>query len=166
MPPRAKQTAQSLSASQLQFIEDVAALMIPWGSPPAVSRLYGYLLMSAEPVGLDRIAADLEISKSSACNAARQLENHKLARRHSERGSKRVFYSGTNRFAVVLLGQSAALGELGKLLQTRASTVGSGSALKRMKDTAEFCLSMREAIDTAIEKLSAARVRSIREREK
>ncbi|UXN67726.1 hypothetical protein N8E89_28155 (plasmid) [Phyllobacterium sp. A18/5-2] len=30
------------------------------------ARLYGYLLLCAEPVSLDRITADLEISKSSA----------------------------------------------------------------------------------------------------
>ena len=55
-----------------RFIEDAARLLIPWGVPQTAARLYGYLLLCAEPVSLDRITADLEISKSSASVAARE----------------------------------------------------------------------------------------------
>jgi len=65
---------------------------LPWGCLRPRRRLYGYLLLSAEPVSLDRITSDLEISKSSASVAARLLEQYTLARRHGERGSKRALY--------------------------------------------------------------------------
>jgi hypothetical protein len=71
------------------FIEDVARLLVLWGVPQTAARLYGYLLLKAEPVSLDCIAADREISKTSASVAARLLEQYTLVRRLGERGSKR-----------------------------------------------------------------------------
>lgn len=46
--------------------------------PQTAARLYGNLSLSAEPVSLDRITSDLEISKASASAAARspQLRWH------------------------------------------------------------------------------------------
>src|SRR6266702_3529718 len=56
---------KSLTADKRGFIDEFASLLAPWGMPQTAARLYGYLLLSAVPVSLDRIATDLQVSKSS-----------------------------------------------------------------------------------------------------
>ncbi|MBZ9789774.1 hypothetical protein K9B32_06460 [Rhizobium sp. 3T7] len=70
-----------------RFVEDVARLLAPWDVPPIAARLYRHLLLCPS---LDQITEDLGISKSCAGMAARLLEGYALARRHSERGTKRA----------------------------------------------------------------------------
>jgi hypothetical protein len=52
---------------------------------------YDYLLLCAEPVSLDHIAADLEMGKGGTGVAARLLAKCTLGRHYGERGSKRAF---------------------------------------------------------------------------
>lgn len=142
-------------ADQLRFINEIASLLEPWGMPRTSGRLFGYLLLSEAPVGLDQIAADLEMSKSGACNAARLLERFGNARRYGEPGSKRVLYGPSDNYAAPLAAQSFLLGTLGGVLQTYASTTASGNSAPRLQEMAHFYLSMRSAMDAAIGKLNA-----------
>lgn len=144
-----------LAREQLRFIDDVASLLVPSGMPQTVARLYGYLLLSVAPVSLDRISADLELSKSSASVAARLLEKHALLRRHGERGSKRALYTVSESYAGLLSEKSFLLGKLGTLLDSRAGAVASGAAATRLKDMSRFYLSMRDAMDAAIREFHA-----------
>ena len=145
----------SVSPEQGRFIDDVASLLVPWGMPQTMGRIYGYLLLSTIPLGLDRIAADLEISKSSASVAARLLEKHTLVRRHGERGSKRVLYSVSDNFAGLFSERGVMLGALGALLQGRAAVVASGAAATRLQAMSRFYLAMREAMEAAIREFDA-----------
>lgn len=147
----------ALSAEKKRFIEDVAALLIAWAVPAIPARLYGYLLLVEEPVSLDVIAADLQISKSSASVAARLLEKYSLVRRHGERGSKRVFYGPSDNYAGPLKARSEMLGDMGQLLKGYAANAGPGPASKRLKEMSRFYLAMREAMDTAILSISGQR---------
>mgnify|MGYP006366056743 FL=1 len=145
----------SVSPEQGRFIDDVASLLVPWGMPQTMGRIYGYLLLSTIPLGLDRIAADLEISRSSASVAARLLEKHTLVRRHGERGSKRVLYSVSDNFAGLFSERGVMLGALGALLQGRAAVVASGAAATRLQAMSRFYLAMREAMEAAIREFDA-----------
>ena len=146
---------RSVSPEQGRFIDDVASLLVPWGMPQTMGRIYGYLLLSTIPLGLDRIAADLEISRSSASVAARLLEKHTLVRRHGERGSKRVLYSVSDNFAGLFSERGVMLGALGALLQGRAAVVASGAAATRLQVMSRFYLAMREAMEAAIREFDA-----------
>lgn len=151
-----------LDAEQRRFIDDLSALLTPWGMPLSLARVYGYLLLRSLPVSLDDIAADLEMSKSSASVAARDLERNALARRHGERGSKRVFYAVSDNYAGFLLDRTRMLGNLGKLMQGRANAVTSGAAARRMKDRARAYLKLRDATEAAIEEIAAETTRGKR----
>jgi len=144
-----------LTAAGRRFIEDVARLLMPWGVPQTAARLYGYLLLSAEPVSLDRITSDLEISKSSASVAARLLEQYTLARRHGERGSKRALYAVSDNYEGMLTEQNRLLDALAGLLTNGASTVASGTVRHRLEEMAEFYLAIRQAMDIALERWRA-----------
>ena len=141
---------KGLSSSKQGFIEDVARLLVPWGVPQTAARLYGYLLLSAEPVSLDRITADLEISKSSASVAARLLEKYTLARRHGERGSKRALYEVSDNYEGMLTQQNQLLEALEQLLERGAGSLASGKTRARLHEMAEFYLVTRQAMEAAL----------------
>lgn len=142
---------QSLTADEHRFIDDIASLLTPWGMPQVTARLYAYLLLSADAVTLDQMSEELGVSKSSASVAARLLERYFLARRFSERGSKRVFYEASEVYGGVLKEQSSLLGSLARLLRNRAPAVGSGVTRQRLEEAATFYRSIHEAMEEAIQ---------------
>ena len=143
---------QVLGPEQRRFIDEVASLLAPWGMPQTTARLYGYLLLGAAPASLDRIAAELEVGKSSVSVAARQLEKYMLVRRHGERGTKRVFYSVSENYAGLFAERSVLLGQLGRLLQGSAAKVATGATSRRLKLMSDFYLSMRDVMEGSIRK--------------
>lgn len=138
-------------ATEQRFIEDVARLLVPWGVPQTAARLYGYLLLKAEPASLDRITSELEISKSSASVAARLLEQYKLVRRYGERGSKRALYGVSENYEVMLAEQNRLLDALAALFRAGAGTAASDAARHRLDDMANFYVAIRQAMDTALQ---------------
>ncbi len=141
---------EGLTDAERRFVEDIARLLVPWGVPPTAARLYGYLLLSDEPVSLDRMSADLEVSKSSASVAARLLEMYTLVRRHGQRGSRRVLYEVSDNFEGMLTGQNRMLEAGAELLRAGARDVASGRARARLEAMAEFYLVTREAMEAAL----------------
>jgi len=139
-----------LIESERRFIDEVARLMVPWGVPQTAARLYGYLLLSAEPVSLDRITVDLEVSKSSASVAARLLEKYTLARRQGERGSKRALYEVSDNYEQMLTEQNRLLQALADQLKAGASIAASGTVRNRLKEMVEFYLVTRQTMESAL----------------
>jgi DNA-binding transcriptional regulator GbsR (MarR family) len=131
------------------FIEDMARLLMPSGVPQAAARLYGYLLLCPAPASLDQIAADLEMSKSSASVAARLLEKYTLARRHGERGSKRALYEASENYEGILSEQKRILHAMADLLKAGAHTAASGAVQERFTRMAEFYMVAFEAMQSA-----------------
>jgi DNA-binding transcriptional regulator GbsR (MarR family) len=162
-PNKSKKTSKSvegLTERDQRFIEDVARLLVPWGVPQTAARLYGYLLLSAGPVSLDRMTADLEISKSSASVAARLLEQYTLARRHGERGSKRVLYEVSDNYEGMLTQQNRLLDAMAELLRRGAGVTASAATRGRLEEMAEFYLVTRQAMEAALRSWRGRRRRS------
>jgi predicted transcriptional regulator len=143
-----------LTGEQQQFIDDMTALLTPWGMPPTMASLYAYLLMLAEPVDLDTVAAELGMAKSSASVAARTLEHYGLARRLTEPGSKRLRYSASDRFSGHILAQAALMGDMGRLIEQRAGVVAQPGALRRLRHLASFYRKMEAAIVGRVRELT------------
>lgn len=139
-----------LGARELRFIENVAGLLLPWGVPPVAARLYGYLLLCAQPISLDEITAGLGVSKSTASVAARLLESYTLARRHREAGTKRALYAVADDYEAMIRQQNRLLDALADQLEAGFDVVGSKGAGARLKDMAEFYRLMRGAMDDAL----------------
>lgn len=143
-----------------RFVEDTARLLVARGVPQGAARLYGYLLLCAEPASLDRITHDLHISKSSASVAGRLLETYGLARRHGERGSKRVLYAVSDHYESMLAEQNRLLDALAELLRSGAGAATSKAARTRLEEMAEFYLTIRQATQTALARWRAKKPRS------
>jgi DNA-binding transcriptional regulator GbsR (MarR family) len=148
----------SLRDDELWFVAEIAALFAPWGLPPSSGRVYGYLMLCAEPVSVDQIAAALVMSRTGAWNAARVLERFGHVSRYGAPGSKRALYAASDNFAVPFLEQTALLEKIGNLLQTCASTIANEQAARRLEVRAKFWLWIRDAMRAAIEDFAARKV--------
>lgn len=124
----------------------MATLLAPWGVPATAGRLYAYLLLREEPVSLEQIAADLEMSKAGAWNAARFLEHTNCARRSTERGSKRVFFRLGNDMAPCMLDQLRSLGGIGRLMHTMVPEEPGSPVDARMQRIADSCISIERLV--------------------
>ena len=137
------------------FIDDMARLLMAWGVPQAAALLYGYLLLRPTPTSLDQIAAGLGTSKSGASIAARLLEKYTLARRHSERGSKRALYAASENYEGILSEQKKLLQTMADLLKSGANIASPGVARKRLEKMAKFYMEINEAMNTALQRWNA-----------
>jgi DNA-binding transcriptional regulator GbsR (MarR family) len=138
-----------------RFIQGMAALLTPLGVPQTAARLYGYLLLSEAPVGLDRIVADLEISKSTASVAAHLLEMYTLVRRSGQRGSRRVLFEPSEDYSGMINTQKRSLEQLAALIKEGAQSSSSSKTRERLRTMAEFYLVNRDAMEAAQREWSA-----------
>lgn len=140
-----------LSGEDERFLDDIALLMAPWGWPRPVGRIYAYLLLRAGPATLDEIAADLGMSKSNASVAARTLEHCGNARRHSEPGSKRIYYAVPESHGNSFIERAALLGRLEALFCRQTTRDLPAPVSERFDTLAAFYARMREAMEAVIE---------------
>lgn len=128
------------------FIDELAELLVPWGVPATAGRLYGYLMLSKDPVTLEQIADALGMSKAGAWNAARFLEQSGNARRLTERGSKRIFFRIADEMAPCMLDRLRALGDVGRLIRKSGLTATTGDVHNRLAQTAESCINIEQTV--------------------
>ena len=77
-----KQNVVHGGAARDQFIEDLGHTMVAWGLTRTTGRIYAYLLLRSAPASLDEMAEELDIAKSGASVAARQLGRDRPGTRH------------------------------------------------------------------------------------
>jgi DNA-binding transcriptional regulator GbsR (MarR family) len=154
---RNKPNAEDLGEAERRFIEDLARLLVPWGVPQTAARVYGYLLLSPEPASLDRLSADLQVSKSSASVAARLLEMYTLVRRHNVRGSRRVLYEASDNYEGMLTAQNRMLASGADLLKAGARSATSDATRARLSEMAEFYEATLEAMESLLRRWRARR---------
>lgn len=131
-----------------RFIRGMAQILVPLGVPQTAARLYGYLLLNDGPVSLDRIVAELEISKSTASVAARLLEMYTLVRRSGQRGSRRILFEASDDYNAMINSQKRSLEQLAALIHEGARTSSSRKTRVRLKTMADFYLLNRNAMES------------------
>jgi DNA-binding transcriptional regulator GbsR (MarR family) len=141
-----------LTAEQIRFIDDLAGLLGTWSLSPNAARLYGYLQIMNEPVGLDDIARDLEISRSHAHTAARVLEAAGNARGMATRGSRKIVYVCGDDPGTPLKRQVTTLGSMSALIAASASSVATGDAATRLAHLSDFHARLQKAMQDVIER--------------
>jgi DNA-binding transcriptional regulator GbsR (MarR family) len=139
-----------LSQQQRAFIDSLADLLGAWSMPVNAARLYGYLQIMNEPVGLEDIARDLEISRSHAHSAAKVLEVHGNARGVPTRGSKLVRYVCGDDPGQPLRRQVSTLGRMSELIASKSPDVSLGDAYKRLVRLAKFHRKLQESMQAVI----------------
>jgi HTH-type transcriptional regulator, osmoprotectant uptake regulator len=150
-------STEVLAEAERRFIADLARLLVPWGVPQTAARVYGYLLLSPEPVSLDRLSHDLQVSKSSASVAARLLEMYTLVHRHGVRGSRRVLYEASHNYEGMLTAQNRTLAFGADLLKAGARSVRSDATRARLNEMAEFYQATLDAMESLLRHWRARR---------
>jgi len=74
------------------FVEKIAILLETDGMPRVAGRIFGLLLVSAEPRSLDELAKQLGLSKASISINARLLEEKGLVERMGRQADRRDYY--------------------------------------------------------------------------
>ena len=146
-------SSERLSPERRRFIDEMAALLVPWSLPQIAGRIYGYLLTCPDPVSLDQIAEDLDLSKSSASVTTRLLEQHGMAVRYSVPGTKRILYGQMQDPAALLAEKCNLLAGMAKQYRSYATTLRAGPMKKRMMELAHFHQTMKEVIEAGLENL-------------
>ena len=129
------------------FIEAVASLFIPMGMLPIAARMNGYLLLRKDPMTLDELVEALGVSKSSASVATRILERYGIARRFTERGTKRVRYGISGWVDGYLAQQIQFLDSMAHLLKNRSAAYPKDPVSARLKGLSEHYMRYRDAIN-------------------
>ncbi|HYU81515.1 MAG TPA: ArsR family transcriptional regulator [Candidatus Polarisedimenticolia bacterium] len=151
-----KQNVAHGGTARDQFIEDLGHTMVGWGLTRTTGRMYAYLLLRSGPASLDEMADELDIAKSGASVAARQLVAIGLARATGSKGSRRVLYEALLDADNIMAARNAQTRIFADRLRQGAHAAGSGVARRRLDELAGI-----------VEDLSAelpALVRRVRER--
>jgi DNA-binding transcriptional regulator GbsR (MarR family) len=83
----------SLISVNESTVEGIGRLAKYFGFAEIIGRLYGTLLMSPEPLSLDDLGSQLEISKGSVSMNMRSLERWGMAKEIWVRGERKKFYA-------------------------------------------------------------------------
>jgi len=139
-----------------QFTEDLGQTMVTWGLTRTTGRIYAYLLLRSSPASLDEMADELEIAKSGASVASRQLVAIGLARAVGARGSRRLLYEALLDPDAIMAARDAQTRIFADRLRQGAHAAGPGLARRRLEEMARIV----EDLSTELPAL----IRRVRER--
>src|SRR3989337_1417877 len=75
-----------------QFVESWGALGQVWGINTSTARVHALLMVSADPISLDDIAARLGISRGNASMCLKELRSWRVIKLVKEPGDRRDYY--------------------------------------------------------------------------
>lgn len=142
-----------LAAAQKRFIEDMGTHMVGWGLPRTTGRVYAYLLLQSGPVSLDDMTSELGVAKSGASVAMRQLVRMGLARSETQRGSRRLLFSGLQTIEAIFTARSAQASDLVDRLREGARVAPTASTRGRLSE-------MARRMDQLVQAMTAQYVRA------
>ena len=130
-----------------ECIDDFTRAFAAYGMTLTVGRVFGLLLLSDEPIGLDDIARELSMSKSAASRTMRDLEHIGIVRRLATPGSRRIVFAVDDAADRILDSTLARIKEFRDLFSTTADKLGKGAAAKRLRGMTELYDFMATEID-------------------
>ncbi len=81
-----------LSEEYKRFIERWGSLGVLWGINRSMARAHALIILSEDPVDLDTVAGELEISRGNASMSLKELRNWGVIKRVHISGDRRDFY--------------------------------------------------------------------------
>lgn len=84
------------------LLASIGRLMGVWGLNDTIGRIFGLLYLSDEPLSLDEMARELEVSKATISVHIRTLERIKSVQRIWRKGSRKDYYVAERDFYKIL----------------------------------------------------------------
>jgi len=125
-----------MTESQHQFVEDLGQHMVGWGLARTTGRVYAYLLLRVEPASLDELAAELDMAKSGASVAARQLVRLGMVRGTGQRGSRRLLYEALYDTEAILAARNLQTRDFLDRIRQGAEVAPAGRPRQRLQEMA------------------------------
>jgi hypothetical protein len=141
-----------------QFIDALGDVLASWNLPRSTGRVYGALLLRAEPVTFDDLRAELQLSAGAVSTGVRELVSWGLARTIPQAGSRRLLVEAAGGFEQLLAASHERTRAFIRVLDAGAALVDGPRAGERLADvTALF-----EGYVDAGERMLRARARAAR----
>jgi predicted transcriptional regulator len=128
----------ALTAAQRRFADDLGQLYARYGIAVTFGRVFALLLLNDEPISLDDIATQLEVSKSAVSVATRDLERVGIARRVGQPGSRRVLYEANDDMAPIFDAMFARIRQSVPVFQQADPLLRPGKARVRLREMLEL----------------------------
>jgi MarR family len=132
------QDGRELDLARRRFMDDLGHLYARYGLSVTFGRAFALLLLSDQPISLEDLATQLEISKSAVSVAARELERVGVARRLTSPGSRRVLYEANDDVAPLFQGMFARVRLSLPVFQAAESIASPGRATQRLRELVEL----------------------------
>jgi DNA-binding transcriptional regulator GbsR (MarR family) len=144
-----------MDAATTQFTDRMGLLFEAEGQPPIAGRIFGYLLVSDEPLSLDQLADALRVSKASVSTNARMLAERGLLERACRPSDRHDYYGVAPEFFSSTMAErlrrwqrfTEAVGEARRTLPIR-----SGRVRARLRGYETAYAYMADAIGQALER--------------
>jgi DNA-binding transcriptional regulator GbsR (MarR family) len=81
-----------LSEELSEFIEKWGSMGVLWGINRSMARIHAYIILSEEPVDLDTVTAELNISRGNASMSLKELRSWGVIKRVHISGDRHDFY--------------------------------------------------------------------------
>ncbi len=124
--------------AQAEFVEAVGDALAGWRLSRATGRVYGFLLLRAEPSTLDAIGNGLGLSTGGASTAVRELVSWGLARTIPQPGSRRIRVEAVGGFEQLLAASHERSRTFIRTLRTGAMLTDDERAHERLRAVTEL----------------------------
>lgn len=93
-----------LTLARETFIQGVSRISNFWGFPKAMGAIYGAIYLSPEPLCLDDIVVQVNVTKGAVSTNVRQLERLGMIHKHLVIGDRKDYYSAETDFWKIIKG--------------------------------------------------------------
>ncbi|MDQ0641992.1 GbsR/MarR family transcriptional regulator [Microbacterium murale] len=121
-----------------RFVNTVGDLLTSWNLSRATGRVYGYLLISAEPASSDQLRAVLSLSTGAVSASVRELVSWGLARTIPQPGSRRLLIEAAGGFEQLLAASHERARAFVRTLRAGEDVVEGEHAVARLRDVTDL----------------------------
>jgi DNA-binding transcriptional regulator GbsR (MarR family) len=121
-----------------EFIESIGDALATWRLSRATGRLYGHLLLCAEPTTFDELRHALDMSSGGVSTAVRELVAWGLARTIPQPGSRRLRVEAVGGFEQLLAASHERTRMFIRTLRAGESLTDDARASERLRSVTEL----------------------------
>ncbi|WP_437582577.1 GbsR/MarR family transcriptional regulator [Paramicrobacterium sp. CJ85] len=134
-----------MNGEQATFVNAMGDTLAAWNLSRATGRVYGYLLLQAEPSRSEDLRSELSLSSGAVSTATRELVAWGLARTIPQSGSRRLLVEAAGGFEQLLAASHERTRTFIRTLQDARELTESEDAAQRLSDVTELFSSYLDA---------------------
>ena len=91
-----------LATAGSHFIQGLSRISHFWGFPKAMGAIFGALYLSPNPLSLDELVAQVNVSKGAVSTNVRALERLNMVHKHIQIGDRKDYYTAETDFWLII----------------------------------------------------------------